>query len=293
MKLCLSCGEQFESNDWRCPRCGLSPETINGYLAFSPDLADENVFFSIEYFNQLFRLEAKHFWFTSRNRLLVWAFHHYFPHARIFLEIGCGTGFVLYSLRQEFKNLILSGSDIFIDALEFAKKRLPDISLYQMDAHNIPFDGEFDVIGAFDILEHIDEDDAILRQMFRAIKPGGGIIITVPQHRFLWSVVDEYSFHKRRYTRKELLEKIERAGFAIKRATSFVSFLLPLLLLSRLKWRKSKTKFDPLTELKIGHFLNFTLEMVMGIERRLIERGYSFPVGGSLIVVAKRNRGDN
>ena len=114
-------------------------------------------------------------------------------------------------------------------------------------------------------------------------------MLTVPQHPSLWSVVDEYSFHKRRYTRKELVEKVERAGFEIIRVTSFVFFLLPLMLFSRLKQPRSQDDFDPTAELQIDDVLNTALEKVLGIERILIERGFSFPSGGSLIVVAGKD----
>lgn len=289
MKICLSCGQRFVSEDWRCPSCYRCPKTVNGYLSFSPDLAEVNDFFGAEDFAHLFRLESGHFWFRARNRLLIWALRRYFPHARSFLEIGCGTGFVLSGIQHNFPELMLSGSDILIDGLTFAEKRLPCVSLFQMDARCIPFECEFDVIGAFDVLEHIKEDDTLLLQMFQATKPGGGIILTVPQHRFLWSTVDDYSFHKRRYTRKELKGKVERAGFEIIRATSFVFSLLPLMLLSRVKQRRAKSSFDPLAEFKIGHLLNVVLEKALGIERVLIENSFSFPVGGSLLMVAKRD----
>ena len=159
-----------------------------------------------------------------------------------------------------------------------------------MDARRIPFEMEFNVIGAFDVLEHIDEDDVVLQQMFQATKFGGGIILTVPQHRFLWSVVDEYSFHKRRYTRKELMKKVKNAGFQIVCVTSFVSFLLPLMLLSRMKRQLSSDKFDSLAELGIGRIKNAVLENILTVERAFIKRGFSFPAGGSLLIVAKRNQ---
>ncbi len=289
MKVCLACGQRFEANDWRCPGCGESPELRNGYLSFSADLTEANDCFGAGDFAHLFRFEAGHFWFRGRNRLVIWALRRYFPYASSFLEIGCGTGFVLSGIRQEFPELVLYGGDIFTNGLAFAEKRLPHVTLLQMDARRIPFDREFDVIGAFDLLEHIDEDDTVLPQMFQATKPGGGILLTAPQHRFLWSVVDEYSFHKRRYTRKELVEKVERAGFEIIRVTSFVFFLLPLILLSRVRQPRSQDDFDPTVELKIGHLLNVALEKVLGIERTLIERGFSFPAGGSLLVVAGRD----
>ena len=149
---------------------------------------------------------------------------------------------------------------------------------------------KFDVIGAFDVLEHIAEDDVVLQQMFQAVKPGGGLILTVPQHRFLWSIVDEYSFHKRRYGKTELINKVEYAGFQVMYSTSFVSFLLPLMLLSRMKRHVSTEKFDPLAELRIGRAANRVLEKILAVERRCIKLGVSLPAGGSLLVIAKRSR---
>ena len=114
--------------------------------------------------------------------------------------------------------------------------------------------------------------------------------MTVPQHRFLWSIVDEYSFHKRRYTRKELVKKVKDAGFQVVYATSFVSFLLPLMLLSRIRRQKTRDKYDPLAELGIGRIKNAVLENILTVERIFIKSGFSFPAGGSLLMIAKRNR---
>ena len=244
--------------------------------------------FAANYFAPLAEREAGNFWFRSRNRLLVWALQRYFPDAENFMEIGCGTGFVLSGIQRALPELALCGSEIFIEGLTFAAERLPGIELFQMDARRIPFREEFDVLGAFDVLEHIEEDETVLVQMFQATKPGGGIILTVPQHHFLWSVVDDYSFHKRRYTRKELVKKLRRAGFKIVRVTSFVSLILPFMMLSRLKSQRSKDDFDPLAELEIGYHLNLALEKIMGVERSLIEGGVSFPAGGSLLAIARR-----
>jgi SAM-dependent methyltransferase len=291
MKLCLGCRKHFEGNNWRCSNCGYFPTEHQGYPAFSPALAEANDGFGAEYFSNLAPLEAMSFWFRSRNRLVTWALRRYFGQARSFLEVGCGTGFVLAGIQREFPDLKLMGSEIFYEGLVFAGRRLPGIELFQMDARRIPFEGEFDVIGAFDVLEHIEEDETVLLQMFQAIKPGGGIILTVPQHHFLWSRADDYSFHKRRYTRKELLNKLTRAGFRAIRATSFVSLLLPLIMLSRLRSRWSNDDFDPSAELRIGHHVNLALEKIMAIERILIEGGVSFPAGGSLLAIAKRDRG--
>lgn len=290
MKVCLSCGQRFTGEYWHCPSCSVYPETINGFLSFAPGLAEGNDGFTTEYFEKLFKVEAENFWFRSRNKLLLWTLKKYFSHAESFLEIGCGTGYVLFGIQNEFLNLSLWGSDIFSKSLSFAKERLSGVSLFQMDARQIPFDKEFSVIGAFDALEHIDEDEVVLQQMFQATKPGGGIILTVPQHRFLWSIVDEYSFHKRRYTRKELIKKVKATGFQVVYATSFVSFLLPLMLFSRMKRQTTRNNFNLVEELKINPCLNMIFENALAIERVFIKCGVSFPAGGSLLMIAKRNR---
>lgn len=290
MKLCLRCEQQFEAPDWRCPACGWIPEAQQGYQSFSKDLETGNDGFSAGYFEHLAEVEEGSFWFQGRNRLLLWALKRYFPDARDLLEVGCGTGFVLAGIQREFPEIQVSGTDVFSSALPFAAERLPGVSLFQMDARRMPFSQEFDVIGLFDVLEHIQEDELVLSELFRSVRPGGGIMIAVPQHRFLWSIVDEYAFHKRRYQRSEMIRKVEAAGFQVLRVTSFVSFLLPLMLLSRVRYRLSTRKFDPQAEFRLGRAANTLLGFFMTMERWMIEAGVSFPAGGSLFLAARRPR---
>jgi SAM-dependent methyltransferase len=288
MKVCCHCRKPFDHAGWQCPSCSQEPQRIDGHLAFAPDLAEQGEGFDARYFSTLAELEPASFWFRSRNRLLCWALAHYFPNARSFLEIGCGTGFVLRAIRKTFPQLTVAGSEVFSKGLTFAAERLPGVDLFQMDAREVPFHDEFDVIGAFDVLEHVTHDELVLAQMHQAVRDGGGVILTVPQHSFLWTEIDEYSRHVRRYTAKEMKAKVERAGFKMVRATSFVSLLLPLMLASRLKTRSSKKKLDPTAEFKLSSVANSLLERVMDFERFLIMRGISFPAGGSLLVVAQK-----
>jgi SAM-dependent methyltransferase len=290
LKRCLTCDSLFDGPNWKCPVCGYAPGSGPGYLAFAPELADANDGFSAGYFAKLAPLEAHSFWFTRRNRLVTWALRHYFPRAETLLEIGCGTGFVLGALHRAFPGLRLYGSEIFREALTFVRARLPEATLFQMDARRLPFRDEFDVVGAFDVLEHVEDDETVLAEIFRATRPGGGIMLTVPQHRHLWSVVDELSFHKRRYSRRELVEKVSRAGFAVVQTTSFVFFPLPLMVLSRLSRRHLAREFDRAGELKLSPPVNYILGCVLDVERALIQRGVSLPVGGSLLLVARRER---
>jgi len=160
--------------------------------------------------------------------------------------------------------------------------------LVQMDMRRIPFEDEFEVMSAFDVLEHIKEDELALKQMHQAVRRNGGIVLTVPQHPFLWSHTDDYAHHVRRYTAKELKTKIENAGFEVQKMTSFVSLLFPLMIASR--WRKQRSASDSnkMPELNVNRLLNALLEKSLDIERWMICSGLTFPIGGSLLVVARK-----
>jgi SAM-dependent methyltransferase len=286
MKHCLFCLDNFESSTWLCPHCGNQPYERNNFLTFTPEL-DCNEGFDPALYSQLASIEAKHFWFRARNELIAWALQTYFPQAQNMLEIGCGTGFVLSGLQERFPHLALAGSEIFTEGLIFAAERLRAMPLYQMDARKIPFRDEFDVIGAFDVLEHIGEDQEVLAQMRMAVTESkGGILLTVPQHPFLWSQSDEMAHHVRRYFAKELREKVERAGFQVLCATSFVSLLFPLVILSRCVLSKARPE-DPYAEFRISGAANACFEKMMQLERATIKAGVSYAYGSSLLMIAR------
>jgi SAM-dependent methyltransferase len=257
-------------------------------MAFAPGLAAQNDGFNPELFERFAAVEAGHFWFVGRNAILRDCMERFFPTATNILEIGCGTGFVLANTRQIFPAAQLSGSDIFTEGLAFAKQRVPSATLFQMDACHIPFQHEFDLIGSFDVLEHIEDDSAALQQIYQACQPGGGLILTVPQHRWLWSSTDDYAHHKRRYTRSELLSRVSSAGFKVEYVGSFVSLLLPVMLASRLLQKSAQASDQMDAGFRIGKLANSLLGTVMKLERWLIARGISFAMGGSLLLVARK-----
>lgn len=256
-------------------------------MCFAPQLSQGREGFAPEYYRRLFELEAGNFWFQSRNQLVTWALRRHFRSASRILEVGCGTGFVLAGIAHAFPRAQITASEILVDGLPHAAARAPVAELIQMDARQIPFTAEFDVAGAFDVIEHIEEDEAVLSEMYRALVPGGGLVVTVPQHPFLWSAADDYAMHKRRYTRGDLVAKLRAAGFRVLRATSFVSLLLPPLLASRAS-RRDPARYDPEAEFRLPAWLNAALGGVMSFERGLVAWGVPLPVGGSLLVVAQR-----
>jgi SAM-dependent methyltransferase len=285
VKVCLACAARFDRPGWRCPECGAEPAE-NGYVDF---LGDDGVgdSFPEASFEQLAEQEQRSFWFRSRNDLIDWALRTYFPDARSFFELGCGTGIVLSSLHRRRPELAVAGGEPFAAGVRIARQRMPDVPLYRVDGRRLPFEEEFDVVGAFDVLEHVDEDDHTLAQLFQATRPGGGLLVSVPQHPWLWSAVDEFSRHRRRYRAGELATKVRAAGYRVVRTTSFVSLLLPVVALSRLRDRR-KVDYDPATEYRLPRALERVFAGTMSVERKLISAGVSLPAGSSLLMVARR-----
>jgi len=290
MKICLACRCNFSKSDWLCPVCGYAPVRVDGFVALAPDFASSEGGFRPEAFKRLAALEEQNFWFRARNRLIVWVLKRYSPNMQRFMEIGCGTGYVLSGVARAYPSATMVGSEIFSVGLPFAALRASSAELIQMDARRIPYVDEFDVIGAFDVLEHIEEDEAVLAAIMNALRPGGRIAITVPQHPWLWSTEDDSACHVRRYKIGELREKVKRAGFKVEFETSFVSLLLPAMLASRLNKRKPTVQDDSLSELDLSNWLNRSLEMVMSFERKLIQIGVRFKLGGSRLLIATKEK---
>lgn len=220
------------------------------------------------------------YWYGPRGRMIAWALRRYFPGARSFLDSGCGAGPVLAAIRAADPVIELTGTDASLEALEIARRRVPGLTVLQAGAHDIPYSEAFASAGCFDVLEHLDDDLGALIELSRTVVPGGGILVTVPQHPRLWSDFDESGGHKRRYTRAGLLDLLARAGLEPIRVTSYVFSLLPLMVASRRS--PGSAGSGP------GPRLGAALERILDLEVAAIRRGVSFPVGGSLFVVARR-----
>lgn len=287
MKFCLECKSAFDTGGWVCPVCAFHPKFDGNTPLFAPSLADENDGFCADYFDELAGLEAKNFWFRARNKLIIQALQKHCLDMHKFMEIGCGTGFVLSGVAAKFPNVEATGTEIFSKGLIHASLRVPRADFIQADARHLPYEGHFDAIGAFDVLEHIADDDEVLGQIYKALAPGGKVILTVPQHSWLWSKQDELAHHVRRYDAPDLLCKVEAAGFLILSSRSFVSLLLPLMWLTRRRG-SSAQRADALIELRIGDLANAVLSAVMWTESLLFQIGIRFRSGGSLLLVARK-----
>lgn len=287
MKRCLACDATYQTLHWTCPCCASAPARIDGFVALAPALAAQNDGFPAERHGRLKHLETRSFWFRSRNRLIADLASRYFNGARNVMEVGCGTGFVLGALHQALPHAKLLGSEIYTDGLAIARQRWGEtVELIQVDALQLPFTAEFDLVCAFDVLEHIADDERALAEMHRALLPGGGVLLAVPQHPFLWSETDVFVHHRRRYRRGELERKCRAVGFHIVHSTSFMCSLLPIMIAQRRMNRRRKGSGG--SELDLPRAIDRTLEVATELDRILIKMGIRLPAGSSRFVVARR-----
>jgi SAM-dependent methyltransferase len=265
---------------------------------FAPGLAQGTDGFDPASFDGLAQVEDGHFWFVPRSRLITQLIARDFPDARSFLEIGCGNGAVLSAIAKLRHWTRLAGSELHPLGLANAKRRLNGAAEFvQMDARHIPAQDAFDVIGAFDVLEHVEEDETVLASMHRAVAPGGGVIIAVPQHKWLWSRTDEVAHHARRYGAGELDKKMTAAGFHITFSSSYAAALLPLMAAGRLLARRNTgqpvSKQEAINcshaaELNLPGPLNAILKAILHAEVTATLAGLRWPAGGSRIVIGRK-----
>jgi SAM-dependent methyltransferase len=281
---CAGCGSRLELGEWACADC-RAEAAGEGFLRIGDaPLAAEG--YDAELFDRLGALEETSFWFRGRNSVIAWALDRWFRGARSYLEAGCGTGYVLSAIVRARPGMEAVGAELFAEGLRLARSRLEGVPLVQVDVRSLDIEEAFDVVGMFDVLEHIDRDEDALRALLRALRPGGGLLVTVPQHPWLWSEADEYAGHVRRYTRRELTRRLRAAGFEFVWATSFVTLLLPFMAISRRLSRRHSYSLE--RELSLPRTVDRLFERSLDLERLLIARRFSLPVGGSLLVVARR-----
>jgi SAM-dependent methyltransferase len=299
-RACAKCGTTDEIPEgsplwpttWRCSVCGSGLSVRSGFVRLAPELDDVNEGFDLTSFDRLRGIEDGHFWFTARNEMIVWLLQRFAAQAGRALEIGCGTGYVLFAFRKALPTARLAGSELHSLGLVHARQRHGQtVELAQLDARDIGLTDALDLVGAFDVLEHIADDRRVLDEFYRALRPGGVLIATVPQHPSLWSASDEVAHHQRRYKMGELASKAHQAGFMLRYESSFATLTLPLMAASRLHARllnRGNGMKGVEVEMKISPRLNMALRLVLSGEHVLRRLGFPLPVGGSQVVVATK-----
>ncbi|MBX7100681.1 MAG: class I SAM-dependent methyltransferase [Myxococcaceae bacterium] len=231
------------------------------------------------------QLEADHWWFEARRQIIEDTLKRATAERQglSVLDIGCGTGGMAPMLSRFGA---LEGVEGSPDALERARRRFPG---YVFHAGSLPDglpEGAWDLITAFDVLEHLDQPVATLRQVSGRLKPDGAFVCTVPALPLLWSHHDVLNHHRRRYTATTLREHLEAGGLRVEWLSYFNSWLFPAVLGARLLGKLRSTQSD--SDLApVKEPLNGVLKALFASEKHVLKRA-RFPVGVSLIAITRR-----
>ena len=235
----------------------------------------------------LYEVEETHWWYVGRRRIIqslvekiCTSLNNQNP--RI-LDVGCGTGANLKMLATFGRT---AGVDISPQAVDFCRERgLDSVKLGAIE--DLPYESDsFELVTALDVIEHLDDDVAGLREMRRVLRRDGRLLLFVPAFMFLWGVQDDVSNHRRRYTLPGLLKAVEAAGFSIEWSSyANISFFLPVLVVrSVMRWLGLRAD----TEYGINISpLNGPFSHLFAAERFFFKRG-GLPFGVSAVCIARR-----
>jgi SAM-dependent methyltransferase len=234
-------------------------------------------------YQQMAELDDRHWWYRARRRIIADLIRREarLPADAQILELGCGTGHNLAMLSGFGR---VDGLELDDEARALSEKRLgrkvmssplPELAEVQ--------DRHYDLIGAFDVIEHIDEDGDALGSIATKLKPGGTFVMTVPAHQWMWSAHDVVNHHKRRYSKRALKQLVDASPLKLKRIGYFNSVLFPLAVAERAA-SKMRGKGDADVKLPPAP-LNLVLEKLFAVERYFVGR-VPLPPGLSLFAVA-------
>lgn len=229
-------------------------------------------------------LERRHFWWATRRRLVLEMYRRWFPTGspRV-LDVGCGSGVTADMLAQEGAEVV--GVDLEVPVTEpgATSARLISGDYFEIG----PELGEFDLVMALDVVEHIEDEERVLNALAASTCPGGKILITVPAYDWLWSSHDVDNEHFRRYTRKSLRKGLEAAGVNVERVGYlFLGLVPPKALLSIYERIRSK----PVSSgTEVGGAMNALASAYFGFElwTALRFRGF-LPAGTSVAAIATK-----
>jgi SAM-dependent methyltransferase len=233
----------------------------------------------------MFAIEDRLWWYRGRRRICFDLLDHHLQGRSDLevLDVGCGTGYNL-TLLQRYGHA--QGVDMAPEALEFCRQRgLTNVTLHT--AGELPFpDSSFDLLTAFDVIEHIEDDRAALLEFSRVLRPGGWLLIYTPALPWLYNEHDRIVHHKRRYRRAELREKLLGANYRLLQLAYSNMLVLPLVLLAR-----ALAKLGPPgrhQEMEMPHpFVNAAVGALCQAEAPLVQRAM-LPIGMSLVALARK-----
>ncbi len=233
-----------------------------------------------------FEIENEHWWFIARQKILweVMEKKLQLPKGARLLDVGCGTGAILEMFSKKYETY---GQDVSQQAIEFCGKRgLGNLFCGTLDQLPVPPNG-FDIVTALDVIEHIEDDLGVLKQMSTLLSPTGRLVITVPAFPSLWSAHDIVTHHKRRYVKSTLRAVLTQAGFRVEHISYFNFFLFPVAAVRRMLARATHSR--DARDLEVPRrSVNTILRWIFEAEKYILSLT-SFPFGLSLLAFARKD----
>jgi len=266
----------------------MNYKEIDGIKIYNPEILDEHKDFDAKHLDKLYEAENNLFWSIYRKQYILEKFNYFINKESNIIEIGAGTGNVSrYLIENGFKNI--SVGEMHMNGLRYAQT-YGITNCYQFDLLKSRLENVFDVVAMFDVLEHIEDDRLALKQCYNMITSDGYLVIVVPSHMWLWNRSDRIVGHKRRYEKRELLEKVESAGFKAVEVKYFFLLLTPLLFIRKLIDRDDGSEVRKDEEFKymnLSKFTNRVLSFICYMDKKL-ERYLPNICGGSLFIIGKK-----
>jgi ubiquinone/menaquinone biosynthesis C-methylase UbiE len=238
-------------------------------------------------YQELYQVENNHWWHRHKRRLVHQLTNKYLTKQGKVLDIGAGTGKLLEELKA--KGWQVSGIDGAKEAVEQSKRRGIRINQQELTKRLKFKANSFDLITSLDVLEHVEDDLALLNEMKRVVKPNGIIVVTVPAYQWLFSYWDKMLKHWRRYDKKDLVKLASQAQLKLELMSFYSSFfLLPSILVRGLKSRSKQQSLSDFQTTPLA-FISVPILNILAVLERLLIRFIRLPVGMSLVCVFRKN----
>ena len=215
----------------------------------------------------------------------------------VVMDVGCSSGFLLEDLRKHFPEVSLIGADYLTGLLERLSQKLTNIPLLQFDLRNSPLENKsLDAVTCINVLEHIDDDQKALCEIYRILRPGGIAHIEVPSSPSCYDIYDEHLMHHRRYTMSGLIKKCRNAGFSVLHKTHLGAFVFPAFYIVKKRNRgflkssneeKSKRVKAMISKTRSSRVMQFVsrIELIIG-------KYVSYPLGIRCVVIVQKNNNE-
>lgn len=238
-------------------------------------------------YRQFEEICTDHWWFRGRLKILKSIFKQFIPPSSEILDVGCGTG-SYFNILDKFGKV--SGTESSSKVIDDLRSRNIQNEIFIAELPKMNLGRKFDCVTAFEILEHIGDDQAALQNIANHLKDSGLLIGTVPAYRWLWSKHDDLAHHHHRYTEKELSIKLKAAGFLIKKISYYNTLLFPIAATVRILKKTLLKNILPVSDFSVGAGpLDFFWEKIFAFERHFL-KFLNFPFGFSLIFIASKKR---